>query len=615
MTNIPHDYYHHHDGRPHLKHCDPAHYVDSGILGDNYDAPLPTLSTIGRGPRGTGLIAKIIQDDNFGFRFGIFSDETDEMLFASPNIGGPYITIDAPDHPPVSGEVTHCYVNVHQGDRLYTYDIEIPPGAVGSRVYILPDAVTESLDGTYSTNENNLYIDGLKNWKFHYSDWPVDSGKWGTGSKPRVRVNDMIVFKIKLNSGSTVLSFGIVEAVEEDLVVFTTRMHVTLPVPSIGSDGHWYIDGEDTGVSAKGIKGDKGDPGPQGPKGERGPQGDKGPKGDTGERGLQGPKGERGLTGPQGIQGNPGPIGPEGPRGYTGPQGKQGEKGAQGEKGDKGEKALAKLGTVITVANGVGASVTTDYDAKTNTTTFNFALPEGPSSRAIEIQSGIWYPETLPDYDETPINFGYIVYDGDRQFDLYIRGPQPIFAEDGGPWTVVEDWQGRPGTGLRILVEPYFLEPNIGDVLSIPAAEASEAFQYYELIADGDIVIDTEFRIGVLGSSEDNSGTYEITTVGFASVSWENVANKPFESVTIGNGLVIENGVLQIKSEYLNPSWDNITDIPFATQEEIDEAYDEFIDPRIKIKVVIPVIATQDDIDAAYADKVESNLRKKAIVC
>lgn len=518
MTNLPpHDYYHHHDGRPHLKHCDPAHYVDAGILGDNYDAPLPTLSTIGRGPRGIGITAKILQDDNLGFRFGVFDDETGELLFTSPNIGGPYITIDKPDHSPVPGEVTHCYVNVHQNDRLYTYDIEVPPGAVGSRVYILPDVVTETSDKTYSTNENNLYIDGLKNWKFHYSDHPVDSGKWGTGSKPRVRVNDMIIFKIKLNSGSTVLSFGIVEAVEDELVVFTTRMHVTLPVPSIGSDGHWYIDGEDTGVSAKGIKGDKGDPGPQGPKGEQGKQGERGPQGYTGKNGLD------------------------------------------------GRDAKVTIGNVTTVPNGVGASVTTFYDTSTNTTTLNFGLPEGPAGRAIEIQSGIWYTDTLPNYDDTPLNYAYIVYDGDRQFDLYIRGRQPIVAEQGGPWTVVEDWQGRPGTGLRVLVSPYMLDDEEGSTISIPAAEANLAFKPSDLISDGDTVIDINGNIGTISSSEDNNGAYEVTNTGklYLSVNtleWSKVTNKPFDSVDENSPLNVVNGKLTIQ----DINWENVSDKPFS---------------------------------------------------
>ena len=50
-------------------------------------------------------------------------------------------------------------------------------------------------------------------------------------------------------------------------------------------------------AAATGVKGDKGDPGPQGPKGDRGDTGPQGPKGDKGDTGLQGPKGDKGDPG------------------------------------------------------------------------------------------------------------------------------------------------------------------------------------------------------------------------------------------------------------------------------------------------------------------------------
>lgn len=494
MNDIPHDYYDH-DHVPHLHGGNHGHFLDSNKLGGDYDAPLPTLSTIGRGPRGFGITAKVIENDEHGFRFGVF-DEFGEQLFISPNLGNPYITVDTPNHPPVPGEVTHAYINVYQGDKMYTYDIEIPPGVTGSRLFVLPDAISETLDKTYSCQEDELYIDGLKNWQFHYSDYPVDSGKWGYGSKPRVRVNDGVVFKIRRDDGSIVLAIGIVEAVEDTLVVFTSRTNISIPVPTIGKNGHWYIDDMDTGIEAQGIQGPKGDPGPQGPQGKQGKQGERGPQGYTGKNGID------------------------------------------------GRDAKVAIGNVTTVPTGVGASITTSYDQDTNTTTLNFGIPEGKTGRAIMIQSGIWYIDTLPDYDDTPINDAFIVYDGDRQFDLYIRGPYPIVAEDGGPWTVVEDWQGRPGTGLRILVEPYYLKDNIGEVLVIPAAEANLAFQNYDMVADGDIVFDTELRLGVLSSAEDNSGTYEITTIGKENVRWKYVSDKPFSE--LGEYLNNEDDILDV---------------------------------------------------------------------
>ena len=50
-------------------------------------------------------------------------------------------------------------------------------------------------------------------------------------------------------------------------------------------------------AAATGVKGDKGDPGPQGPKGDKGDTGLQGPKGDKGDPGPQGPKGDKGDPG------------------------------------------------------------------------------------------------------------------------------------------------------------------------------------------------------------------------------------------------------------------------------------------------------------------------------
>ena len=55
--------------------------------------------------------------------------------------------------------------------------------------------------------------------------------------------------------------------------------------------GHWFIDGQDTGVSYKGEKGDKGDQGEQGPAGPQGPAGEQGPAGPQGPAGADGKDG------------------------------------------------------------------------------------------------------------------------------------------------------------------------------------------------------------------------------------------------------------------------------------------------------------------------------------
>lgn len=55
--------------------------------------------------------------------------------------------------------------------------------------------------------------------------------------------------------------------------------------PHIGDNGNWYLGDEDTGVAAKGVKGDVGT---QGPKGATGPAGPRGPAGAPGKGGAPG---------------------------------------------------------------------------------------------------------------------------------------------------------------------------------------------------------------------------------------------------------------------------------------------------------------------------------------
>lgn len=516
----PHDYYKHPNGLPHLHMNSHAHFIEDGLLGTDYDKPLPIISTIGVGPRGNGVYAKVLQNDKRGFVYGIYDEETDEQLFQTPNIGAPHITVDTPDHKVVPGEITHVYFNVTQGNMQYTYDVEIPPGEIGSRIYLYDGTLEETLDGTYSVKESELRFYGKNTWQFHHSTHEDEECRWVVGNKPPVRTNDIVILKVN-RKGAPALTFGTVEAVEpinadfsDPLVVMTCRTFIDIPLPSIGKNGHWYVDDVDTGVKAQGAKGEKGD------QGERGPEGPRGPRG---ERGYQG---ERGLS------------------------------------GKDGRDAKIEIGNVNTVENGIGASVSSSYDSSTNVTTLNFAIPEGSPGRAIEIQSGIWYTDTLPPFDDTPINYAYIVYDGDRQFDLYIRGRQPIFAEDGGPWTVVEDWQGRPGTGLRTLLDPYYLDEEIGTITYIPASEGNIAFAPSEYISDDDVVIDMNGIVGIIGSSEDNSGFYEIRTIGKLNVNisldpnsplefikWDQIKDKPFES--LGDSLVLdEENNLQINNEW-----------------------------------------------------------------
>ena len=155
----------------------------------------------------------------------------------------------------------------------------------------------------------------------------------------------------------------------------------------------------DTGPQgAQGPQGLKGDTGPQGVQGPRGPQGDTGaplsikgsfptldelqeqhPVGQLGDAymvgthlyswngsawqdvgDIKGPKGDKGDVGPQGVQGVQGPKGDAGAKGETGPKGAQGPQGIQGIQGERGATGAAGANATIT---GATASV----DATTGT--------------------------------------------------------------------------------------------------------------------------------------------------------------------------------------------------------------------------------------------------------
>lgn len=450
--NIPKDYYHGQHDNPHLKMKPEAHYIEPDYIANEADDQLPSLSTIGRGPRGEAVFAEIAKNNESEFTFRIISDLTGETIFESPNLHGGKIWVTQPEHEPIDGEVSHATIHVQRGTTVAEYEISIAPGAEGSRIYAYPNKLRKTNNDLYRVPIDGLIIRGLEGYE----------------GRPLPRPNDVVMFNC-YDTEYNYLAIGVIEAVENGQVVSLCFDYINIPIPSVGSDGYWYIDGESTGFKAQGPKGDKGD------KGDTGPQGKPGRDGATGARG---PKGE------------------------------------PGKKGDKGLDAKVKIGEVVTAPFGTGASIVSKYDEATNETTFDFALPEGSPGKAIDIQGGIWTTDTLPDYDETEVNVAFIVYDNDKQFDLYIRGRIPVIAEDGGPWTVVENWQGRPGSSVRLLVDPFYLEEEVGSETTITTAEAEQAFAYSDYLANDDIVMDNHGVYGIISSAEDNSGDYIVTTVG-----------------------------------------------------------------------------------------------------
>ncbi len=422
-------------------------YDDPDYIASDADYQLPLLSTIGRGPRGAGVTVREIIDDD-SYRLAFVSDLTNEAFATTPNLDPGHIEVSYPNHEPQDGEVFHMDIDHVRGGVTVSHDeIPLAPGAHGSRIYLS--------EREYDVDDGKTYIASV--------DELIHYGLRAYTGKPVPRPMDVVAFT--LNEGTNkLLAFGTIEAVKDDQVVFTSRTKVGLPVPTIGSNGHWFVDGSDTGIEAQGPKGDKGEPGY------------KGDKGDKGERG------------------------------------KQGLPGMQGPKGADGLPAKVEIGNVETLAPGSSASVSRTHDPLTNTSTLNFGIPEGVAGKAINIRGGIWKYQDLPAYDDTPVNDAFIVFDGDKQFDLYVRGQQPVQAELGGPWTVVENWQGRPGSGVHFVQPPYELAGEVGGTVSIPASEGSLCFVPSDYIADDDIVFDALNRIGIIGSAEDSSGAYVITT-------------------------------------------------------------------------------------------------------
>lgn len=188
---------------------------------------------------------------------------------------------------------------------------------------------------------------------------------------------------------------GGVDAIEEALKemdrILTETRTISVQLPQIRNGTWWLYDTNsgayiDSGLPArgeKGEKGEKGDPGEQGVPGEKGETGEKGEpgaKGDPGEKGEPGKDGADGIDGRDGADGKSayllavehGYSGSEsewlaslkGEKGDAGQPGERGEKGDPGEQGIPGEKgdtgadgkdgfspiaAVAKDGSVVTI--------------------------------------------------------------------------------------------------------------------------------------------------------------------------------------------------------------------------------------------------------------------------
>ena len=461
---IPHDHTGY-MGIPDLvSHGNSRPYIEPDFTATECDDQLPAISTIGRGPRGRGITIAGVEVDEDTFKFSIVEDENGETVYQTPNLSAGVIKVSAKPERPVAGEtVVMDFTVTRDGESTVTH-IPIPAGSTGSRIFMCSVDLGKPMGEGYAYQTD---ISTLMHYGRNNSQWK---------SMPIPRVNDVVIFTLDGR-----LAFGTIEAVEDGKAFFTSQVDFdVLQSLDIDDSGNWVIGGVPTGRPARGPKGDKGDPGKDG------------------RDGAPGPQGKDGLRGPQGPQ------------------------GATGAPGEDGKPAIMEIGKVK--ESKTPTVKITRTDAIGNKFTVDFGLPRGADGKSVDIQGGIYTTDQLPAFDDTPVNRAFIVKDDDNRFDLYIRGFEPIIAEDGGPWTVIEDWQGIQGFSVRYLVSLTI--PSEG-VLRIPANTATTAFQNSRFIIDGDLAIDRAGTVGVIGSSVDNSGDYTVTKIGTFNVDWDNVLGKP----------------------------------------------------------------------------------------
>ena len=477
------------------------HAIEPDWVASECDDQLPAFSKIGRGPRGKGVYTEIEKTDDGQVIIHFKDDETGEEIGNTGDIAAGRISVAYAPENPVAGDEVKMFVSVRSGSKVANYVVPVPSGAHGSRIYLLPGPVTRNQDDTYQCSVDDLTIYGLQRWE----------------SKPEPRPNDVILFNYEDSDGHG-FAFGTIEAVEKGQVVYTARVFNTLPGVSILPDGTWAVDGESTGIKA------------QGPKGEDAKikvrrEGGKAvitatdSDGETTAEVLDGKDGRDAKLSVKRVE-NGAMLTATDADGVTTATVKD---GSDGEDGSDGLPAMLTLGTVQETSQPQVTLV--PGRVQKNEWIISFGLPRGADGKSIDINGGVYRVDQLPDFDETPVNDAFIVLDDDDRFDLYIRGKEPVIAEEGGPWTVVEDWQGVNGYSMRMLSGDRNISTE--EVLRIPVGEAETAFVPSKGLRDGDLVFDDNGNIGIVGSATDDSGDYTVSYVAKLNVHWDNIDGKP----------------------------------------------------------------------------------------
>ena len=235
MTNYP--YIDHHDNDDHYFHQD-AKYIEPDYYANDANRNVPIMSTIGRGPEGDGIEAEIIASSPDTFIYRLFNNVTGETVFQSPNLSGGTITVSQTDANPEDGEFNHAVFTVSHGGVKKSYDVTIPPGSAGARIYTIEGIVLRTKQDQYQWSVGSLMFDNHKTWP----------------SKPKPRPYDIVMFSCH-DDAKAYLAVGVVRAVENNQVVVTVQTYVELITPHIGDNGNWFVGEFDTGVKAQGAAG------------------------------------------------------------------------------------------------------------------------------------------------------------------------------------------------------------------------------------------------------------------------------------------------------------------------------------------------------------------------
>ena len=243
----------------------------------------------------------------------------------------------------LTGKAVRFLATTSAGKLVGPIGIEVADAAHGIVEHTLPGAIASSVGTT------EMYYEILE------GDEVLDTTDGFT-----VRVIDSADLDSEQAAEFTPVLREMEQAVADTKRATTEANEAASHQPRIGESDTWEVwdiasaEYVDTGVAARGARGEKGaagEPGPRGPQGERGVQG---PKGDEGATGPQGPQGMAGKQGPKGDSGEAGPQGPKGDMGEPGPAGPQGPKGDPGAPGSPGSDAAA---TDVRIA---GKSITAD---------------------------------------------------------------------------------------------------------------------------------------------------------------------------------------------------------------------------------------------------------------